>query len=65
MNFHVQTIEWNPDGRSVLVMDHEKFCIGFPVDGETEFVSEVKEETTDEAFLQERFSNDLEGAFVA
>jgi hypothetical protein len=35
VNFHVLGIEWNPDGRSVLVKDSDKFCVAFPVDDVT------------------------------
>ncbi|KAI9014635.1 hypothetical protein BC832DRAFT_589137 [Gaertneriomyces semiglobifer] len=31
-NFQIMSMEWNPDGKSLIMMDKDKFCIGFPVD---------------------------------
>ncbi|KAJ1336681.1 hypothetical protein BSLG_007000 [Batrachochytrium salamandrivorans] len=32
VNFQVMSFEWNPDGRSVVLMDKDKFCIAFTID---------------------------------
>ncbi|KAJ3005261.1 WD repeat-containing protein wrap73 [Thoreauomyces humboldtii] len=32
VNFQVQSVKWNPDGKSLLLLDKDKFCMAFPVD---------------------------------
>jgi hypothetical protein len=32
VNFNVTNFKWNPDGRSVLLLDKDKFCLSFIVD---------------------------------
>ena len=31
-NFTIETVDWNPDGRSLILMDKSKFCVAFPLD---------------------------------
>jgi hypothetical protein len=32
INFSVTDLKWNPDGKSLLLMEKEKFCLSFLVD---------------------------------
>ncbi|KAI8907719.1 hypothetical protein DFJ77DRAFT_475069 [Powellomyces hirtus] len=36
VNFQVQSFTWNPDGKSIALMDKDKFCLAFPVDEDAE-----------------------------
>ena len=31
VNFTVSSMEWNPDGKSLVIMDKDKFCLAFPI----------------------------------
>ncbi|KAJ3172057.1 WD repeat-containing protein wrap73 [Geranomyces variabilis] len=44
VNFSVQSFSWSPDGRSLALMDKDKFCLAFPVD---EDIYETTEDTGD------------------
>ncbi|KAI8930103.1 Quino protein amine dehydrogenase [Entophlyctis helioformis] len=32
MDFQITGLEWNPDGRSLVLTDKDKFCLSFPID---------------------------------
>ena len=32
VNFQVLSFQWNPDGKSLLLMDKDKFCVSFLID---------------------------------
>lgn len=32
VNFQVINFAWNPDGKSMVLMDKDKFCLAFPID---------------------------------
>ncbi len=47
-NFGVNSVTWNPDGRSLVLMDHDKFCVAFPLDDLYHPGYEGADELTDE-----------------
>jgi len=36
LNFEVHSMNWNPDGKSIVLMDKDKFCLAFPMEDEVE-----------------------------
>jgi hypothetical protein len=32
VNFHVLSFTWNPNGKSLLLMDKDKFCLSFVIE---------------------------------
>ncbi|KAJ3294247.1 WD repeat-containing protein wrap73 [Borealophlyctis nickersoniae] len=36
VNFQVHNFSWNPDGKSIVLMDKDKFCLAFPIEEATE-----------------------------
>lgn len=55
-NFHVSHIEWNPDGRSLVLMDKDKFCIGFPLDEDHQLSESDVEAEAKEVIAQELYA---------
>ena len=36
-NFTVSSLKWCPDGKGLLLLDKDMFCIGFPVEDEDQY----------------------------
>jgi hypothetical protein len=32
VGFKVTSVEWAGDGRSIVIMDNDKFCVSFPLE---------------------------------
>ncbi|ORX48102.1 YVTN repeat-like/Quino protein amine dehydrogenase [Piromyces finnis] len=44
LNFEVHSIKWNPNGKSIVLMDKDKFCLAFPIEDELEDAENMEEE---------------------
>jgi len=42
LNFEVHSMNWNPDGKSIVLMDKDKFCLAFPIEEEMEEIENIE-----------------------